>query len=100
MGGEYRGRLEGPTGIGFTSTNDFYYLDRLRVNLTIRPKEWLAFSGEVQDARIFFNHHIPNANPYEDKWTLWQAYSQVGSSETGWVDVLGAAKSSVSAMNA
>ena len=89
MGGEYRGRLEGPTGIGFTSTNDFYYLDRLRVNLTIRPKEWLAFSGEVQDARIFYTHHSPNANPYEDKWTLWQAYSQVGSSETGWVDVLG-----------
>ena len=24
LGGEYRGRLEGPTGIGFTSTNDFY----------------------------------------------------------------------------
>jgi hypothetical protein len=42
----------------------------------------------VQDARIFFNHHIPNANPYEDKWTLWQAYSQVGSSETGWFDIL------------
>jgi len=49
---------------------------------------WLLFYGEVQDARIFFNHHNPNANPYEDKWTLWQAYPQVGSSETGWVDAL------------
>ena len=81
LGGEYRGRLEGPTGIGFTSANDFYFLDRLRVNLGIQPKEWLLFYGEVQDARIFFNHHIANANPYEDKWTLWQAYSQIGSSE-------------------
>src|SRR3984885_8689562 len=88
IGGEYRGRLEGPTGIGLTSTNDFYYLERLRVNLTIRPKEWLLFYGEVQDARIFFNHHIANANPYEDKWTLWQAYPQVGSSESGWADAL------------
>ena len=88
IGGQYRGRLEGPMGIGFTSTNDFYYLDRLRVKLGIKPKEWLLFYGEVQDARIFFNHHIPNANPYEDKWTLWQAYSQVGSSETGWLDIL------------
>ena len=88
IGGEYRGRLEGPTGIGFTGTNDFYYLDRLRVNLAIQPKDWLLFYGEVQDARIFFNHHIANANPYEDKWTLWQAYSQVGSSEAGWVDAL------------
>ena len=88
IGGEYRGRLEGPIGIGFTGTNDFYFLDRLRVKLGIKPKEWLLFYGEVQDARIFFNHHIANANPYEDKWTLWQAYSQVGSSETGWVDAL------------
>src|SRR6201997_5185630 len=88
IGGEYRGRLEGPTGIGFASTNDFYFLDRLRVKVGIKPKEWLLFYGEVQDARIFFNHHIANANPYEDKWTLWQAYPQLGSSETGWVDAL------------
>jgi hypothetical protein len=88
IGGEYRGRLEGATGIGFTGTNDFYFLDRLRVKMGIKPKEWLLFYCEVQDARIFFNHHIANANPYEDKWTLWQAYSQVGNSETGWADAL------------
>ena len=88
IGGQYRGRLEGPTGIGFTSTNDFYLLDRLRVNLAIQPKDWLLFYGEVQDARIFFNHHIGNAKPYEDEWTLWQDYSQVGISERGWVDAL------------
>jgi alginate export protein len=88
IGGKYRGRIEGPAGIGFGSTKDFYDLDRLRVHLAIQPKQWLLFYGEVQDARIFFNHHIANANPYEDKWTLWQAYSQVGSSEAGWLDVL------------
>ena len=88
IGGEFRGRLEGQMGIGFTSKDDFYYLDRLRVNLGIKPKNWLLFFGEVQDSRIFFNHHIANANPYEDKWTLWQAFPQVGSSETGWADAL------------
>jgi hypothetical protein len=88
IGGEYRDRLEGPTGIGFTSTNDFYLLDRLRVNMRIQPKDWLKLYGEVQDSRIFFNHHIPNANPFEDTWTLWQAYVQVGSSTSGWVDAL------------
>ena len=56
LGGEYRNRLEGPTGIGFTSTNDFYLLDRLRVNIRIQPKQWLKLYGEVQDSRIFFNH--------------------------------------------
>src|ERR1700675_4611370 len=62
IGGEYRGRLEGPTGIGFNSTDDFYFLDRLRVKLGINPKEWLLFFGEVQDARIFFNNHLVNTN--------------------------------------
>jgi Alginate export len=88
IGGEYRDRLEGPTGIGFTSTKDFYLLDRLRVKITIQPKDWLKFYGEVQDSRIFFNHHTPNGNPFEDTWTLWQAYVQVGSSTSGWGDAL------------
>jgi len=29
IGGEYRGRLEGPMGIGFTGTQDFYYFGPL-----------------------------------------------------------------------
>ncbi len=88
IGGQYRGRLEGPSGIGYTRTRDFYLLDRLRVWVTIQPKDWLIFHGEVQDSRIFFNHHIPNANPYEDVWTLWEGYAQVGSSTAGWMDVV------------
>jgi hypothetical protein len=88
FGGEYRDRLEGPIGIGYQGTNDFYVLDRLRVTVAIQPKDWLKFYGEVQDSRIFFNHHIPNANPFEDSWTLWQGYVQVGSSTSGWVDAL------------
>ena len=74
IGGEYRDRLEGPIGIGFTGTNDFYLLDRFRLKIAIQPKDWLKLYGEVQDSRIFFNHHIANANPFEDSWTLWQAY--------------------------
>jgi hypothetical protein len=88
IGGEYRDRLEGPIGTGFANTSDFYVLDRLRVKVRIQPKDWLEFFGEVQDSRIFFNHHIPNANPFEDSWTLWQAFAQVGSSTSGWVDAL------------
>src|ERR1700723_521147 len=57
LGGEFRGRPEGPTGIGFTGTDDSYYLYRLRVNLGIKPRNWLLFFGEVQDSRIFFYQH-------------------------------------------
>ena len=88
IGGEYRDRLEGPLGTGFANASDFYVLDRLRVKIRIEPKDWLTFFGEVQDSRIFFNHHVPNANPFEDSWTLWQGYAQVGSSTSGWVDAL------------
>src|SRR5258708_15636345 len=88
IGGEYRDRLEGPIGIGFTGTNDFYLLDRFRLTVAIRPNNWLKLFGEVQNSRIFFNHHIANANPFEDSWTLWQGYAQVGSSTSGWVDAL------------
>jgi Alginate export len=89
FGGEYRNRYEGPSGIGFAQTRDFYLLDRLRVWVAIRPKNWLLFTGRVQDSRIFFNQHIPAANPYQDTWTLWEGYAQVGSSTEGWVDVIG-----------
>ncbi len=88
IGGNYRNRLEGPIGIGFTGTNDFYLLSRLRLRVLIQPKPWLSFHGEVQDARIFFNHHIANGNPYEDSFTVWEAYPQLGSSTEGWGDIL------------
>ena len=88
IGGQYRNRLESPSGIGYARTRDFYLLDRLRVHATIQPNEWLRFHAEVQDSRIFFNHHIPNANPDEDTWTLWEGYAQIGSSTEGWVDVV------------
>ena len=89
IGGQYRNRLEGPSGIAYSPVRDFYLLDRLRVHAAIQPKQWLLFYGEVQDARILFNHHTSNANPYEDSWTLWEGYVQLGSSKEGWVDVVG-----------
>ena len=48
----------------------------------------MTLHAEVQDARIFFNQRIPSANPYEDTWTLWEGYFQVGSSTQGPVDAL------------
>jgi hypothetical protein len=88
IGGQYRNRLEGPSGIGYTGSSDFYMLQRLRLNVTIQPEPWLRFRGELQDARVFFNHHIPSGNPYEDTWTLWEGYVQVGDFTKGWGDVL------------
>jgi Alginate export len=88
IGGQYRNRLEGPSGIGYAGVSDFYMLQRLRLNVAIQPKPWLRFRGELQDARIFFNHHTPSGNPYQDTWTLWEGYVQVGNSTEGSGDVL------------
>lgn len=88
FGGEYRNRWEGPIGIDFTGKRDLYLLSRLRVRAIVRPKEWLSFHAELQDARIFFNQVIPTANPYQDTFSLWQAYPQFGSPTKGWFDVL------------
>ena len=74
--------------MGFAPTHDALLLDRLRVNAAVQPKSWLLFYGEVQDARIFFNDHVATNITYQDTWTLWQAYSQLGSSTSGWIDVL------------
>src|ERR1700747_1428996 len=35
IGGEYRNRLEGPIGIGYAQTSDFYVLNRLRIRVAI-----------------------------------------------------------------
>ena len=88
LGGEYRLRFEGPLNTGYKNTDDNYLLDRLRVVVGLHPEEWLTFWGEAQDARIFFNHHIPSANPYQDMWTLWQGFARVGNTREGWVDGL------------
>jgi hypothetical protein len=88
IGGEYRSRVELPAGIGRAAVSDSYLLGRLRANVTIQPTPWLGFHGEVQDSRIYFNRHTPASSSYEDTWTLWEGYGQVGHSTEGSVDVL------------
>lgn len=88
IGGDYRDRFEGLVGVGFGSARDSILLDRLHVNAAIQPESWLLFFGEVQDSRIFLNQRVVTSITYQDTWTLWQAYAQVGSSTSGWIDVL------------
>jgi len=63
IGGQYRNRLEGPIGIGFTGTNDFYLLDRLRVRAVIQPKPWLASAVKYRIHVSFSITTLPTATP-------------------------------------
>ncbi len=87
FGGEFRTRVESPDGIRYTRTRDFYVLSRLRLNVTIKPQEWLTLFAETQDSRVFLNQHIPSTLPYQNSWDIRQAYFQLGSSE-GWADLI------------
>ena len=51
--GEFRERMEGFTGAGFTSErDDLYWLSRFRFNATVAPTRVLSFSAQAQDARV------------------------------------------------
>jgi hypothetical protein len=56
--------------------------------VAIQLKKWLSFFGEAQDSRIVFNHHVPDAVPYQNIWDIRQGYVQLGSSTEGWADVI------------
>jgi hypothetical protein len=88
FGGEYRSRVEGRYGIGFTANKDLYLLSRFRFNATIKPTQWLTVFSELQDARVIFNNRFtPNTPTNQDSWDLRQAYVQLGSSKQGWIDL-------------
>ena len=43
----------------------------------------------TQDSRVFFNHHVATAPPYQNIWDLREAYAQIGSSTEDWFDLIG-----------
>jgi hypothetical protein len=83
LSGEERIRIEGYTAAGFKPNNqDFYMLQRLRLNLLIQPVWWLKVIAQSQDAREFYKGGTP-APPYQDTWDLRQAYAEIGDMERG-----------------
>jgi hypothetical protein len=88
FGGQFRNRVESQDGLGFQSVDDVYNLTQLRLGVYIQPTKWLKLVGVTQDSRVFFNHHVPNATPYQNTWDIREAYVQLGSSNEGWLDVV------------
>jgi hypothetical protein len=83
LSGEERIRTEGYSAGGFKPNNsDYYFLQRLRLNLRIQPVWWLKIIAQSQDSREFFKGGVP-APPYQDTWDLRQAYAEIGDMEKG-----------------
>ena len=82
VGGLERARFEGFLNRNFTNgENDVHFLNRLRIDLTVRATRWMSFILEGQDARIYFNQSVPNAPPYANPMDLRLGYLQLGDSD-------------------
>jgi hypothetical protein len=73
FGGELRGRAE--------STDEGYYLHRVRLSVTIEPLPWLRFVAQAQDARVFGNIGVPDSPPYQDLIDLRLGYVELGKTD-------------------
>ena len=84
IGGLDRARFEGFLGRNFTDgANDVHFLNRLRIDLTVRATRWMSIILERQDARIYFNRSVPNAPPFANPMDLRLGYLQLGASDHG-----------------
>jgi len=88
FGGQFRDRVESQDGLSYAPVNDTYDLTQLRLGVYIQPTSWLEFVGVTQDSRVFFNHHVATAPPYQNIWDIREAYVRVGSSTEGWIDLV------------
>jgi len=88
FGGQFRDRAESQTGFGYAPVDDGYDLTQLRLGIYLQPTKWLELVGVTQDSRVFFNHHVPNAPPYQNIWDIREAYARFGSPTEGWIDLV------------
>jgi hypothetical protein len=82
IGGSIRGRWE--DGIVNTKGNvtDGYYLDRIRMDVTLVPTPWLTVFAQLQDTRVWgYDHGLP-AGSMQDPFDLRQGYIQWGGGES------------------
>jgi hypothetical protein len=80
---EFRERVEGFQGSGFTpARDDAYSLSRLRVNATVTASKSLSFMAQVQDARVAEKEVGPTTAPFRGPFDLRLGYSDIGSSQS------------------
>jgi len=76
--GEERARMEYIVGEGFKPVDDLYLLNRLRLNMDVRATNWLKFSFQAEDSRVFGQNTLPAPASQKDALDLRIGYVQVG----------------------
>ncbi len=81
---EERYRFEQYNNAGFKAgSDDSYELNRFRLQVDVKPNSWIRVTGQVQDARPFYQTP-PLGPPNENRWDLKLAYVEVGDAEKHW----------------
>ena len=87
FGWEERLRYEGDKNSGFKAqSTDGYLLLRSRLQLNLRPTDWMKVVAQLQDARPFLQKP-PLGPPNLNAWDLKLAYAEFGSPEKQWISV-------------
>jgi len=82
--GEFRGRVEGGTNIGFTSgRDDVYWLNRFRFDVAVKPSPMFSVFMQAQDARVVAKDVGSTTAPFRDTFDLRQAYAEIGDTQKG-----------------
>ncbi len=82
ISGEERARFEYLAGVGFSTTDDRYLLNRLRLNLDLRPLRWLRFGFQAEDARVFGQNAQPAPASQKNSMDLRLGWVQAGTEES------------------
>jgi hypothetical protein len=78
VGGQIRGRFEAVSGSSLlNSSADDYYLSRIRVDLAVKPAQWLRFFVQAQDARVGAYNTAPASTTYYNPLDLRQGYVEL-----------------------
>jgi len=84
FGVEDRLRMETLDGVGFKNEAiNTYLLERLRLNMRIKPAKWLSFNFKAEDSRSFFTDVKPAPATQREPINLVNGYVQLGDAETG-----------------
>jgi len=85
ISGEFRNRVEGRTGYGFTPGNDYYSdLNRVRLGLDVTPNSWFHGFVQVRDAELIGRTPQSLYSGARDVFDLNQAYIEFRNGEKGW----------------
>lgn len=86
VGGEYRMRWEGRSGLtGKEDRNDSYFLNRIRLDLTFKVSSQFTVFVQAQDSKAFGFNTSPVPGIHEDSFDLRQAYVEWRQGEkNGW----------------